>query len=61
MEDRPSLAQRVSDKLDAGALPSIAPLKLWGGFGTGNPGRRAASPSTRRNWSTRTGYPMATR
>jgi hypothetical protein len=37
MEDRPSLAQRISDKLDAGELPSIAPLKLWDGFRTGNP------------------------
>jgi hypothetical protein len=39
-----SLAQRFRDKLDAGELPRIAPLKMWGGFGKGDPCNGCSEP-----------------
>jgi hypothetical protein len=53
MTDRLSLAQRIiRDRMDAGESVSVESLRLWGGFGTGNPCDPAANPSTRRRWST---------
>ncbi len=43
-EDGASLAQRVRDKLDAGELPRIVPLKMWGGFGKGDPCNGCGEP-----------------
>jgi hypothetical protein len=31
-----SLADQIRDKLDAGALPSVLPEKIWTGYGQGN-------------------------
>jgi hypothetical protein len=37
MKDWPALAQRIRDRMAAGDLLSVESLRLWGGFGTGNP------------------------
>ncbi len=36
MADGISIAQRIRDRLDAGALLRIGPKKMWGGFGKRN-------------------------
>jgi hypothetical protein len=35
-EEKISIAQRIRDRLDAGALVRIGPKKMWGGFGRRN-------------------------
>jgi hypothetical protein len=43
-EEGASLAQRFRDKLDAGELPRIAPLEMWGDFGKGDPCNGCGEP-----------------
>jgi hypothetical protein len=35
-DEKISIAQRIRDRLDAGALLRIGPKKMWGGFGKRN-------------------------
>ena len=35
-DEKISVAQRIRDRLDAGALLRIGPKKMWGGFGRRN-------------------------
>ena len=36
MPEKISIAQRICDRLDAGALVRIGPKKMWGGYGKRN-------------------------
>ena len=31
----PQAAKLIRDRLDSGRLPSVAPIRMWAGFGTG--------------------------
>jgi hypothetical protein len=35
-DEKTSIAQRIRDRLDAGALVRIGPKKMWGGYGKRN-------------------------
>ena len=54
-----SMADMVRDKLDAGVLPYDTPVKLWTGFGSGEPcavcEQSIMPPGQSTNWTTTTG------
>jgi hypothetical protein len=44
---RAKARERIRDRMDAGELRSVESLRLWGGFGTGNPCDACGEPVQR--------------